>query len=409
MAREARRSTVAVSLLCWGLLVGASFVGLYAQETKQADLRFRHFVVDVGLEGRGFGQTALVDLTGDGRPEFVVGVAFGPIFVYEYKQADRWVRYRVAEESASEVGLAVVDVNRDGRKDLVTGGAWYPHSGDLHKPFQRIVFDPNLRNVHDMAVADIDGDGRQDIVCLSDRADLRWYRIPDDSQRQWPFVRIGPPVHAGLAVGDLNGDGRTDVVRSTVWYENVDGGKTWREHEIGPTSPLPPDFQRSFALYATKACVIDLNRDGKQDIVFTDAEMPGGKVWWMENVDGQGTRWQRHDIFTPQPGQPRRGAFHSLVVADFTGDGAEDVFSAEMEWIRGEEAPCWYIWENVDKQGQTWREHVILNINLGGHECVAGDVNGDGKLDILGKPWIPHPKNALGGKSFVLYLENASR
>lgn len=375
-------------------------------EDAAAVLRFRAHVIDVGVEGRGFGQTALADLTGDGRPEFVMGAAFGAIYVYEFREPDKWTRYRVGENSPSEVGLAVLDVNGDGRPDLVTGGAWYVNSGSLSTPFRRVVFDPQLRAVHDMAVADMDGDGRMDVVCMSDRADLRWYRIADDPEKPWTSITIGPAVHAGLAVGDINGDGRPDVVRSNVWFENVDGGKTWREHFLTETSPLPADFQRSFALNATKACVVDVNGDGKADVVLTDAEMPSGKVWWMENVDGRGMRWQRHDVYVPSADAPRRGAFHSLVVADFTGDGAPDIFSAEMEWIRGAQPPRWYIWENVDKAGTHWREHVILDMNLGGHECVAGDVNGDGRIDILGKPWIPHPQNALGGKSFVIFLEN---
>ncbi len=368
--------------------------------------RFRSHVIDVGIEGRGFGQTALADLTGDGRPEFIMGVAFGPIYVYQYEAPDKWHRYRVAEDSPSEVGLTVLDVNGDGLFDLVTGGAWYLNSGSLNKPFRRIVFDSALRYVHDMAVADIDGDGKSEVLCMSDRVDLRWYRISGNPEEPWNFYTIGPAVHAGLGVGDINGDGRPDVVRSTVWFENIDGGKTWREHPLGPTSPLPADFQRAFALHATKAAVADVNADGNMDVVFTDAEMPGGKVWWMENLDGKGTRWQRHDVFVPAPGAPRRGAFHTLVVADFTGDGALDIFSAEMEWIRGAQPPRWYIWKNLDGTGTKWREYVILDANLGGHECVAGDVTGNGRLDILGKPWVAHPQNALGGKSFVIFLEN---
>ena len=407
--RFGRYPTVGIVLAVWAVVyaVGGSLEGR-AEEARVRRLRFRHHVIDVGVEGRGFGQTALGDLTGDGRPEFVMGVSGGQIYVYEYQSPERWVRYRIGENSPSDVGLALLDVDRDGRLDLVTGGAWYRNGGSLSQPFERIVFDPKLRGVHDMAVADLDGDGRLDVVCLSDRADLRWYRIPDDPREPWEMISIGPPVHAGLAVGDLNGDGAPDVVRTNVWFENQERGRKWVEHPIGPSTPPPPDFRPKFAFDATKARVVDMNGDGRNDVVFTDAEIPGGKIWWMENKDGRGTVWQRHDVFVPQPNQPRRGAFHSLVVADFTGDGALDIFSAEMEWVRGAAPPRWYIWENVDGRGHQWREHVILDVNLGGHECVAGDVTGDGKLDILGKPWVPHKDNALGGKSFVVFLENLS-
>lgn len=40
----------------------------------------------------------------------------------------------------------------------------------------------------------------------------------------------------------------------------------------------------------------------------------------------------------------------------------------------------------------------------GGHETVAGDVDGDG--DIGSKPWTPDRNNAIGGKSHFSYLEN---
>ena len=52
-----------------------------------------------------------------------------------------------------------------------------------------------------------------------------------------------------------------------------------------------------------------------------------------------------------------------------------------------------------------WQEHVILDENLGGHEIVVGDITGNGKLDIVGKPWRPVEGNAVGGKMFVVFLE----
>jgi hypothetical protein len=150
-----------------------------------------------------------------------------------------------------------------------------------------------------------------------------------------------------------------------------------------------------------------MNGNGWQDIVFTDAEIPGGKVWWMENLDGRGLSWERHEIAVWDPEkEPRRGAYHSLVVRDLDGGGDLDVLSCEMEAVGGERPPRWYIWENLDGKGGAWQEHVILDANMGGHAACVGDVTGNGRLDIIAKPWRASEKNALNGKMFVLFLEN---
>ena len=88
-------------------------------------------------------------------------------------------------------------------------------------------------------------------------------------------------------------------------------------------------------------------------------------------------KWRRHLIYDGSGA--RRGAFHSLFVGDL------DVFSCEMEAVPGDRPPRWYIRENVDGKGEIWREHVILDANLGGHEAVVGDMTGNGLLDIIGK------------------------
>lgn len=48
----------------------------------------------------------------------------------------------------------------------------------------------------------------------------------------------------------------------------------------------------------------------------------------------------------------------------------------------------------------------MLDINLGGHEAVVGDVTGNGWPDIISKPWRPRPENALGGQHYLVFLEN---
>jgi hypothetical protein len=370
--------------------------------------QFKHHIVDTDLSGSSYGQTALADLDGDGRLEFIMGRNGGDIYCYKYHSPDKWSRHLLGQHSPSDVGGCAIDVDGDGNMDFVTGGAWYRNPGKTDKLFERIVFDPELNAVHDVVAGDLDGDGKLEIVTMSDKNNLRWYKIPADPTQKWPRTDIGPSVHAGASVGDVDGDGHLDVVRTNVWFHNINGdGTKWIEHQIGPNTPPPPDFCPPFAFDATHSVVCDMNGDGKSDIVFVDAEIPGGKLWWMENVDGKGLIWERHEI--PNGDGVRRGAYHSLYVGDLDGDGDLDIFTCESEAVGGDGPPRWYIWENLDGKGGSWQEHVILDVNLGGHEAVVGDITGNGLPDIISKPWNPNKGNAVGGKMYVIFLENISK
>jgi len=375
-----------------------------AEFVSGQSMRFRHHWIDRNLPGSGWGQTAAADLDGDGRPELIMGRSRGEIRYYRMVTPDQWVMGELGEQSPSEVGGAVLDVDGDGWNDFVTGGAWYRNPGKgLTRRFQRVPFDPQLRSVHDVVIADLDGDGRPDVLTMSDKNDVRWYRISPDPRQPWQHHRIGQSVHAGLAVGDLDGDGDPDVVRSNLWFENADGrAEEWLVRENIPFgNPNPP-----FPL-ATRCRVLDMDGDGDNDLVMTENEIRGGRIAWLENADGHGESWRRHEL--PQSDSATRGAYHSLIVADFDGDGDADVFSCEMEGIAGEKPPRWFIWENVDGAGGRFVEHVILDAHLGGHEAVAADFDGDGDLDIASKLWRPRRDNANGGRNHADFLENLLR
>ncbi len=385
----------------WSAAVGPALIALLVCQAAAGEFRFRHHFIDRQLPGTGWGQTAAADLDRDGRADFVTGRSGGPIFWYRLETADRWTRFRLGEKSPSEVGAAAVDVDGDGWIDLVTGGAWFRNTGCPRKePFERIVFDPQLSRVHDVVLADLDGDGRSDVLTMSDKNNLRWYRVAHDPRQLWVRHDIGPSVHAGVAAGDIDGDGHIDVVRSNLWFENANGeGTRWTSHENIPFgNPNPP-----FPL-GTYCVVADLDLDGDADLVMTENEIRGGRIAWLENADGRGGKWQCHEL--PAGDRVVRGAYHSLVVADFDQDGDADIFSCEMEGIRGERPPRWFLWENADGRAGHFVEHVILDARLGGHAVVAGDFDGDGDLDLAGKLWRPRPDNANQGRNHADFLEN---
>jgi hypothetical protein len=331
--------------------------------------------------GRKMGQTSLADIDKDGDLDWVAGCNGGDIWWFEYKAPDEWVRHAIGTKAPTDVGGTAFDVDGDGWIDQVSGAAWFRNT---HKPrtepFRRYA--NGAISTHDNVAADVDGDGKLDLVAMSDRAGLFWYTIPADPTKPWEAHKVGPSVHGGVdprGVGDLDGDGDSDIVRSTGWYENLDGkGLRWKWHAniAGGSGGRFKD--------TTKSWILDLDRDGDNDVVLTDADAEGGtgRAHWFENADGRGRKWVRHPIAA------KKGDLHSLAVADFDNDGDADVFSGEGPL--GTSAPGrehqWYVWENLDGKGGSWKEHVIL-AGKRCHEGMAGDVDGDGDVDICSKPW----------------------
>lgn len=368
------------------------------------ELAFRHHYIDRDLPGTSYGQTCLVDVDKDGDLDFITG-GKGPdqsIFWFEFQSPESWVRHLLGTHHPSDVGGTAIDADGDSWLDHLTGGVWYRNSGrPRQEAFERIVFDQELSAVHDLVAADLDGDGRLDVITMSDKNNLRWYRIPQDARQAWERHDIGPGVHAGVAVGDIDGDGDLDIARSNTWFENADGrARTWNEHMIPFGNPRPP-----YPL-ATRCVIADINQDGHQDLVMTENEIRAGKIAWVENA-GKGASWRMHELLAGDDAP--RGAYHSLAAADFDQDGDLDVFTVEMEAIAGARQPRWYIWENMDGKGTRFVERLILDAGLGGHEAVVADVDGDGDLDIASKLWRPRRDNANNGRNHADFLENLLR
>jgi hypothetical protein len=392
-----------------------------AVQAEIAAAGFRHRFIARELPGNnvGMGASALADLDRDGDLDFAVLNRADKIFYwFEQRSRTEWVRHTIGEAPIAQLGSAVLDVDGDGWPDLAIGGFWFRNSG---KPaasgFQRFRYDSAIKSeIHDIVPADIDGDGRLDLVAMGDQEGCFWYAAPKDPLRDadWAKVSITADVlndrvdiHSGFypgGVGDLDGDGDADVFLADRWMENRSAGKEWAPHRVlfGKRGPWG---------FSTRSVILDLDGDGDNDIVATDSDGQNSAVAWLENNGRKPPQFTPRYLANRAPGT--RGSFHSLRVADFDGDGDADILTVEQEdpsILPVGAAPRWYIFENVSRPGAIrFEERVILDTRLGGHDAWVGDVDGDGDLDIAAKIWRVWSENGNGGKVHVDWLENLRR
>jgi hypothetical protein len=395
-------------LLCLFFTVGIPLAEINSET-------FQHHYIAREMPGRnmGMGSPALADFDRDGDLDFAV-LNRGDLALYwfENQGAESWKRHKVGQAEIGQLGSITHDIDGDGWVDIVIGGIWYRNpQRPSSEPFARHAYDNTIaREIHDMMLADVDGDGRADVVVMGDGDGCFWYRIPEvpEQDKNWPkrvitmdVLDSNVDIHAGLnpnGVGDLDGDGDADVMLTDRWMENLGRGVSWARHILlfGKKGPWG---------LSSRSWITDLDSDGDNDVIVVDCDGQNSGVAWIENQDGAMQRTWVHYLANEAPGT--RGSFHSLQVADFDSDGDRDILVVEQEdpkILPQGATPRWFIWEN---QGNTeFVERVIFEGNLGGHDVLVGDVDGDGDLDLVSKVWNAWRGNANGGKVHADWFEN---
>lgn len=399
------------------ILLSASIAAAALLPAGETNAGWLHLSVkngDLPAPNAGTEQTSatVFDIDGDRINDFVITErTAAPSVVWYRRGRSGWTRHVIEPAALTiEAGSTFADVDRDGDLDFIAGGdyrgneVWWWENPSPNFPAgagwrRRIIKNTGATKHHDQLFGDFDGDGKKELIFWNQNGrKLTLARVPDRPREAgaWPLVDIylygsdseqeqrakaasfkGVNEHEGLDAADIDQDGRLDLVGGGLWFKHL-GGERFQPNDI--------DAGYRFS----RAAAGDLRKGGRPEVTLVVGDGEGPLIWY-EWVKGT---WTPHRLLE------RVDNGHSLSIVDFDGDGNLDIFCAEMRLNGGNPESKTYLL--LGDGNRNFRTTVVAT-GFDNHETRIADLDGDGDLDILGKPYnfeTPDLNIWLNGKGY---------
>ena len=359
--------------------------------------KWTYMQLDSTRDQRAMG-LAMEDLNADGKIDIVSGpwVYFNP----GKNMSGKWVRKKLPVNLDI---LLKINVDDDKKPDLIAedgdGNLFWLELNDEQGEdwYHRNIGKAGTGNHHlssqGYITADIVKGNKQEIVIVGGEQPhgaIYYFMIPENPLTdKWPSVEIANSVYPeGVASADFDGDGDidlccTDDVNSKVtWYENPGYGQG--------------NWNRYYvgAVHgADRFSTADLDGDGHADILVTGAnEDENGLYWFKSPVNPKSDKWGKNTLVN----SGKKNSMNSLDVADMDNDGDIDIIS---ETHMGDLMTV--VWEN-DGKGN-FKNHIVDKGKESHLGARVADLDGDGDLDIVSIGWIKYQYLHLWRNDAILH------